>query len=107
MSHRRPNFKSPSAWFISVDELYAKRLDYLISFARRHLYQTDSAVDTVHDAIAKSIEYFNRPENKTKKVYQRNIEYAILRLCKKHNKYSSVEKTNGLMGINGDTLNDD
>ena len=101
MSDKRPDFSNPrSQWFFTVDDLYAKRLDSLVSFARKHLYQTDSAIDIVHDAIVKSIEYFKN--NPGKKVYERIVQYQILKLCKKHNKYSSIQKTSGLMGINGE-----
>jgi hypothetical protein len=61
----------------------------------------------VQDAMVKSIEYFNKPENKGRKVYIRNIEYNVLKLAKKHNKLSSIEKAVGLMGINGDEASDE
>ncbi len=99
---KRPDFSQRSQWFITVDDLYAKRLNYLISFASSHLYQNDAAFDVVHDAIVKSIEYFKKPINAGRKVFIRNIEYQILKNCKKHNKMSSVEKCKGLMGINGE-----
>ncbi len=106
MSNKKSFFER-SQWFLTVEDLYKKRLDYLVSFARRHVYQSDSSIDVVHDAIVKSIEYFNKPQNKGRKVYIRNIEYQILRLARKHNKYSSIQKTCGLMGINGDNDADD
>lgn len=96
----KPDFKSRGQWFVSVEDLYVKRLNSLVAFARKHVYQNDSAIDIVHDAIVKSIEYFKKYPDK--KVYERIVQYQILKLAKKHNRYSSIQKTSGLMGINGD-----
>ena len=106
MSFKRPDFKKPSQFFLTVTELYDKRLNYLIQFAKSHLYQGDFALDAVHNAVMKSIEYFAKPENVGRKVYIRNVEYSILRECKRHNKLSSIEKAVGLMGINGEDESD-
>jgi hypothetical protein len=58
-----------------------------LSLARKHIFNRDYAIDAVHDAFAKSVEYFNRyPENK---VRESILNWLILKACKEYNKYSN------------------
>lgn len=74
-------------YFESVEQLYNVRLNYLISFASRHIYNRDFAIDAVHDALAKAVEYFAKHEDR--KVQLQIIEWLIIKSCKKLNKYSN------------------
>ena len=88
-----------SGYFNSVEELYKNRLNNLIRLADRFIYNKDYSIDAVHDAMAKSIEYFNKhPE---KKVQAEIVEWLVIKACKKHNRFSQ-EITHGHPGSNKD-----
>ena len=87
-------FVADSPFHLSLDLLYKNRLNALIAFASKHVYRKDMAIDMVHDAIAKSTEYFNKHPGK--KVSERIVQCLILRACRKYNKFS-VEVESGLM----------
>ncbi len=77
----------------SIEDLYKNRLNALVKFAQGHVYRSDLAIDVVHDAISKSVEYFNRHPGK--KVSERIVQFLILKACKKVNKFS-IEIPSGL-----------
>ena len=58
------------------------------------MYRKDLAIDMVHDALAKTLEYMNKHEGK--KVSENIVRFLILKACKKQNKYS-VELESGLL----------
>lgn len=80
----KPN---PRQYFKTVEELYEKRFNALLAVANRHVYNKDLAVDAVHDAFAKALEYFKK--NPDKKVREQIMVWLVLKACKKLNKYSA------------------
>lgn len=95
LGRKRLNFAVHSnQWFKSVEDLYKAKLPALLSLAKRHIYSADLALDVVHDALAKSLVYFQKhPE---KKVREQIVHLQILKACKRANKYS-VEFAFGLL----------
>lgn len=77
---------NPKQFWLTVEEIYAKRLNAFISTARRHCYNQDDAIDVVHSALAKSITYFQK--NPHRKVREQIVHWLIIKECKKHNKGS-------------------
>jgi hypothetical protein len=73
-------------YFNSVEELYEKRLERMLSVARKYIYNKDLALDVVHNALAKSIVYFQKHPDK--KIQLQIVEFLIIKSCKKYNRYS-------------------
>lgn len=74
------------AYYSSVEDLYKHALNRLIVVASRHVYNKDLALDAVHNAVAKSVEYFAKhPE---RKIQLEIVEWLVIKSCKKMNKYS-------------------
>ena len=81
-------------WFPTVEALYKARLNALLAVASRYVYNKDLALDMVHDALAKSLAYFQKhPE---RKIRENIVHLLIIKACKKANK-TSVEVPYGLM----------
>jgi hypothetical protein len=70
----------------SIEEIYKARMGSFLKLASRHVYNKDLAIDCVHDALAKSVEYFNK--HKERKVREDVINWLVLKACKKANKFS-------------------
>ena len=91
----RNNFAVHSnQWYPTVEALYRAKLPALLSLAKRHVYRHDLALDVVHDALAKSLVYFQKHPDK--KVREQIVHFQILKACKRANKYS-VEFASGLL----------
>lgn len=73
-------------YFPSVDEMYKSRLNLFLARARCQVYNKDHAIDAVHDALIKTIKYFNKYTDK--KVRAQVMLWNIDKACKKINKYS-------------------
>lgn len=79
----KPN---PKQFFLTVEDIYKARLNSFLALASRHVYNKDHAIDVVHDAMVKAIEYFQKhPE---RKVREQIIRWLILKACKKQNRFS-------------------
>ncbi len=77
---------NPKQYYKSVEDMYNARLNYFIKLASRHVYNKDLAIDVVHDAFAKTLEYFKKhPENK---VRPQIMEWWVLKCAKKTNRFS-------------------
>lgn len=102
---RRPtgNIEFSKQWFPTVEALYKAKLNSLLALASRHLYQKDQAMDVVHNALVKSLIYFNK--NPTKKVREQVVHLEILRACKRANRYC-VEVPSGSMNYDPTESND-
>lgn len=81
----KPKKQYPKQYFKSLEEIYRLRFGAFLSLANRHIYNKDYAIDAVHEAFEKSVEYFNK--NTTRKVREQIIQWRILRACKRLNKY--------------------
>ena len=73
-------------YFKTVEEIYKTRLNSFLALASRHVYNKDLALDVVHNAITKSLEY--KKKNPKMNVDEQIIRFLILKACKKMNKYS-------------------
>lgn len=73
-------------YFKDLDTAYKLRFGALMSTAYRHVYNKDLAVDAVHDAFVKAVEYFNK--NKERKVRENILHWLVIKSCKKINKFS-------------------
>lgn len=73
-------------YFDSIEQIYKARLGAFIKLARRHVYNPDLAIDVVHNALARSVKYFN--DNPERKIREEVVRWLILKECKKMNKYS-------------------
>lgn len=80
---KQPN---PKQFFRTIEQLYKERFNSFVSLAARHVYNRDHAVDVVHSALARSIEYFNKhPERNAR---EQLVNWLILKECKKKNRES-------------------
>lgn len=79
---------NPKQFWLTVDEIYKKRLNAFLSTARRHSYNQDEAIDIVHAALAKSITYFKKKKNADRKVREQIVHWLIIKECKRHNRGS-------------------
>ena len=71
----------------TIEEAYKDLMPTLISYARRHLYNTDYAVDAAHSAFEKTLSYLNK--NKKSKVSSFIILQELKRACRRLNKNSN------------------
>jgi DNA-directed RNA polymerase specialized sigma24 family protein len=77
---------NPRQYFTTVEDLYKNQFMHFVKIAGRHVYNRDLAIDVVHDAFIKSLEYFKKhPE---KKVRPHIMEYLVLRAAKRKNRES-------------------
>ena len=81
--------------FDTVSEAYASKelMGEMIGYASKHIYRKDQALDVVHDAFAKALDYETRKPGKNVKVFYLFRELA--RACRRFNK-SSKEVSSGL-----------
>lgn len=80
---RRPN---PKQFFRTIEQLYKERLNAFLALASRHVYNRDHAIDIVHAALAKSLDYFKKhPERAAR---EQIVHWLILKECKRKNKES-------------------
>src|SRR5688500_4363842 len=75
-------------FWLTVEEIYDKRLNAFLSTDRRQCYNQDDAIDIVHSALAKSIAYFQKKKNADRKVREQIIHWLIIKECKRYNKGS-------------------
>ena len=95
LNRKRFTKHGTAQYFGSVEDMYKCRLNSFISLAGRHLYNRDYAIDAVHDAFIRAVEYFTK--NPDKKVREHIMNFHILKACKKINKKNSWEIPYGLL----------
>lgn len=80
------NTAGTNQYFTSVEEIYRTRFNAFVALASRHVYNKDLAIDVVHNAMVKTLEY--KSKRPKMNVDERIIRFLILKACKKMNKYS-------------------
>lgn len=73
-------------YFQTIEEIYKTRFGSFVALASRHVYNKDLAIDVVHNALVKTLEY--KKKRPKMNVDERIIRFLILKACKKMNKYS-------------------
>jgi len=75
--------------FKSIDEAYTKLFPKLCSLARQRLVNPNQAIDAVHDAFTKLLEY--REKKGTIKINVFILAKELTRACKRYNKQLYIE----------------
>lgn len=106
MQYRKQFTKFGTAqYFQTPDDLYKQRFNYFVALASRHLANKNEAVDVVHAAFAKTLEYLK--EHPDKKIREHIVAFRILKICKKLNKRHNIEVSFGVLNGDNDERSDD
>lgn len=86
-----------SKTYNNLDEAYKDLVDSMTNTARRHIFNTDYAIDAVHDAFTKTVEYVSKKPDT--KISEFIIQRELMRACRRINKKYSPEISSGLMNL--------
>jgi DNA-directed RNA polymerase specialized sigma24 family protein len=74
----------------TIEEAYKEAFEPLLTYAKRHLYNKDEAIDCVHDAFEKWMVFANNSKKaETISVYL--LYREVMRACRRRNKRASIE----------------
>ena len=74
------------ATFNTLEEAYKALVPSLVSYASKHIYNRDYAIDAVQDAFVKAQIYLNK--RPTARVSGFLLKREVIRACRRLNRYS-------------------